>query len=374
MISVEQLIGDLLLRHNCVIVPAFGGFVANQSSAVIDYANGIMLPPKKSLMFNRQLINNDGLLVNELAVANSLNYLDAQGVVSTLVNDWTEKLRKGERIVLDCVGHLYYDSERNICFEQDRFFNLLLESYGLGKVQFITEKEVRTAMDLGQKEILSEEGTIKVIDFRQVNEIENKEEIIIPHPTLKKHTKIWRYVAAACMLPIAFYSFWIPMHSDVLESGMLSIKDFNPFYSSAEGVYKPIEKVYEKMPERIETLEEMIAKLPADVSVISYAFDDDLFIPVRIKEEQVTLNILPETSSNTVASSDYHFIVGCFSSEVNAVNLVNKLKANGFNASIAGEANGLTRVSAGSAISSDELQSTITKASASGYTGWVLKK
>ncbi|MEY3200216.1 MAG: hypothetical protein RJA13_2174, partial [Bacteroidota bacterium] len=58
MVSVEQLIGDLLVRHNCVIIPAFGGFVAKQTSASIDYKNGIMTPPRKSLLFNRQLINN----------------------------------------------------------------------------------------------------------------------------------------------------------------------------------------------------------------------------------------------------------------------------------------------------------------------------
>ena len=53
MFTVEELIGDLLLRHNCVIVPSFGGFVAKQSSATIDYKNGVMLPPGKSVMFNR---------------------------------------------------------------------------------------------------------------------------------------------------------------------------------------------------------------------------------------------------------------------------------------------------------------------------------
>ena len=59
---IEKLIGDLLLRHNCVVVPSFGGFVAKQVSAVIDYKTGVMHPPKKSLLFNKQLINNDGLL------------------------------------------------------------------------------------------------------------------------------------------------------------------------------------------------------------------------------------------------------------------------------------------------------------------------
>ncbi|MDP5011107.1 MAG: hypothetical protein NWQ47_07765, partial [Crocinitomicaceae bacterium] len=85
MISVEQLIGDLLLRHNCVIVPTFGGFVANQTSAVIDYTNGVMSPPKKSLMFNRQLVNNDGLLVAEFAANNNLTYDESKSTIDQLV-------------------------------------------------------------------------------------------------------------------------------------------------------------------------------------------------------------------------------------------------------------------------------------------------
>ena len=72
MISVEELIGDLLLRNNCVIVPSFGGFVANQSAAIIDYRNGIITPPRKSVLFNRQLINNDGLLIKELSFVNNI--------------------------------------------------------------------------------------------------------------------------------------------------------------------------------------------------------------------------------------------------------------------------------------------------------------
>ena len=47
MSTVEELIGDLLLRHNCVVIPSFGGFVAKKTSATIDYKNGVIYPPKK---------------------------------------------------------------------------------------------------------------------------------------------------------------------------------------------------------------------------------------------------------------------------------------------------------------------------------------
>jgi hypothetical protein len=51
MTSVEQLIGDLLLRHNCVIIPSFGGFVAKPVAAQIDYTKGDNGAPKKVVAF-----------------------------------------------------------------------------------------------------------------------------------------------------------------------------------------------------------------------------------------------------------------------------------------------------------------------------------
>ena len=145
MLTVEELIGDLLLRHNCVVIPSFGGFVAKKTSATIDYKNGVIYPPKKSVLFNRQLINNDGLLVAEYSIANKVDYKEAELAVSQITLDWNNKLRNGERITLDKVGYLFFDQEKNLCFEQDRFFNLLLESYGLGKVHFVSEEDIEVA-------------------------------------------------------------------------------------------------------------------------------------------------------------------------------------------------------------------------------------
>lgn len=378
MISVEQLIGDLLLRHNCVIVPTFGGFVANQTSAVIDYTNGVMSPPKKSLMFNRQLVNNDGLLVAEFAASNNLSYDDSKTTIDQLVQSWNELLKKGERVTLDRVGHLYFDQERNICFEQDRFFNLLLESYGLGKVHFITEEDVRIVAHLSSDKVQTEEALIKVIDFEHIEHqtTSEGETKIIEHPVLKEKTKVWRYIAAACLLPIAFYSFWIPVRTDVLESGMLSIKDFNPFYTSAEGSYSEQKFEIEKSEAKEETLEEMVSKLPSDVAVFSYPFDADLYIPIKIHSESTIelIDVEPVETIVTKPAGNYNIIVGCFGDANNAKNLVSKLISEGFSAFIVDEVNGLSRVSIGNVNSNTEVQELSSKAKSLGYTGWILNK
>lgn len=380
MVSVEQLIGELLLRHNCVIIPSFGGFVAKQTSATIDYRNGLISPPKKSLLFNRQLINNDGLLVAELAVKNAIHYNEATTTVASLVQGWNEQLRKGERITIDKVGFLFFDQEKNICFEQDRFFNLLLESYGLGKVHFLTESDVQLVQKTTiEKALVDTESraTEPAIVFNtesiQINQVE-AQPTIIPHPALKSKTNVWKYVAAACMLPIAFYSFWLPMRTNVLESGVLSINDFNPFYKSADGDYvqKPLNNLVKFS--KAKTLEELVSELPDDVAVYSYQYDEDLYIPVRIPSKGTNTTEPVQAPISEDATANFEYIVGCFSSEENATNLVNALKNQGLNAHLVDVVNGLHRISAGSATNESNLQAVIEKATSAGQQGWILKK
>jgi hypothetical protein len=138
---IEDLLGDLLVRHNCVVIPMFGGFVTGEQSALFDSSRGVIIPPRKSLLFNKQLINNDGLLIAAYAHVTTLCYTEAAESINLQVNNWRKLLELGERITIERVGFLYIDDEKNIGFEQDRFSNLLLNSLGLGKVHFVCETD-----------------------------------------------------------------------------------------------------------------------------------------------------------------------------------------------------------------------------------------
>lgn len=401
MITIEQLIGDLLLRHNCVIVPSFGGFVARQVSARVDFSTGKMQPPSKSLLFNRQLINNDGLLITELAQQNGISYESAFAHVREVVEFWNAQLHKGERIELDRVGKLFLDSERNLCFEQDRYFNLLLESFGLGQVHFLSEEDVRIA----ERQVALEEERIVPAALRVLEPVtvqeetseERRQEPVIRtlNPNVAavelsvSRRRVWRYVAAACIIPLAFYSVWIPMKTDVLESGILSFQDFNPFHTPVTSTY---EKHEIELPEAAtldpQNLEAQIENLDGNVKVYTYSFSDRLNIPVDLnRSETSTEEATPapaleevkvtkvETVKPTAAyeHASMHYIVGCFGDESNAKNLVSKLKAAGLNAVIVDFKNGLHRVSAGGAASEEALAKIKSNADAAGFNGWILK-
>jgi cell division septation protein DedD len=375
MVTIEQLIGELLLRHNCVIIPSFGGFVAKQTAATIDYVNGFMSPPKKALLFNRQLMNNDGLLQSELAASNNISYDHSSELVAEKVAFWNETLKKGERIVIDKVGFLFFDQEKNICFEQDRFFNLLLESYGLGKVHFLTEEDVQivaqTAIEITTT-INAPEQAIVAEELK----IEPNTAKVIEHPALKERSKAWKYVAAAaCILPIGFYSYWLPMKTPALQSGILSVRDFNPFQGKYQTNYQKQSLQLDKIPSELNTLEEQLANLPEDATVLNYQYDASFSFPIVVKEKSVveTVPTNENTVNTTVVAANFNYIVGCFSSESNAKKVVALLKAQGMNAFQLDVTNGLHRISAGSGNSVSDLDPIITKAKAAGFEGWILK-
>lgn len=410
---IDQLIGDLLLRHNCVVVPSFGGFVAKQTSAVLDASTGTMLPPRKSLLFNKQLINNDGLLIASFAKETGKSYDEAAEEIHQQVQNWHISLHAGERITIDKVGYLFLDQEKNVGFEQDRYFNLLLQSYGLGKVHFITEEDIQIVSKPAPVEKVVEKTEIRINPFEkaapqaaevpiielipegiEIPQYEENEARIVPVHAKRSTTKLWRYAAAAALIPIAFYSYWIPMETKVLESGVFAFSDFNPFHKENPGTYKRKQLTFKldaAKPKTVSVSDE-VSGLSEDVAVWSYPFDENLYMPVRIRENASAATVqtpavqaettavpvektsAPAEKAKPAAKGNYHLIANCFGSAENAEKFVSYLRSKGFNAYVVDVNKGLHRVSAGNADNSAALQSTQEKLDAIQVSGsWVLK-
>jgi hypothetical protein len=389
MVTLEKLIGDLLLRYNCVIIPGFGGFVAKQMAAKVDFNKGIATPPSKSLLFNRQLINNDGLLITKLAQENAFSYEEAQAIIDQQIKQWNHDMSQGNRVSIDRVGFLFLDQEKNICFEQDRYANLLLSSFGLSSLHFLTEEDVAIVQHANKEELTPTKTTLIEPAIEQAiapafeKEIApaiEKEVITIGKPIQKNKIAAWKYAAAALIIPFLFYSLWIPMNTDVLESKLISFHDFNPFHKQQEASYAPITVDSSLIQfSETESIEKQIANIETTDKTYSYQLSEDAFLLVRLEQEKQETTIAPEinTSStvvtNTASTKGINYIVGCFSEDANAQSLVAELKSKGFDAFIYDKTGGLSRVSIGQAANPEQLQEIISKATNQGYSGWILK-
>jgi len=132
--DIRDCIADLLSHHDCVIIPGFGGFIGNHSPSRIDPVRHMIHPPFKSILFNRNLVQNDGLLANTVASVFGTNYQEACRLTDQFAEKCHFLLRKGETVSFPSVGTLIPGSEGNIIFEQDGDTNLLPGSFGLAPV------------------------------------------------------------------------------------------------------------------------------------------------------------------------------------------------------------------------------------------------
>ena len=127
--EINQYIKELLLLNDCVIIPEFGGFVANYKPAVVE--GNQFFPPCKEIAFNNKLISNDGLLINFIADQECISYFNAKQKLDDFVEETLLSLEQNRNIYFDGVGYLHYDSRENLQFEPQLKQNLLVESYGL---------------------------------------------------------------------------------------------------------------------------------------------------------------------------------------------------------------------------------------------------
>jgi len=130
MIDITAHIRELLFRHDCVILPSFGGFIGNYRPARIDRETNTFTPPVKAISFNRNLTHNDGLLIGKISEVRKIGYADSKRIVEDFTARVMQRLEDGERVAFERIGYFQVNNEGSIEFEPDRDENFLLDSYG----------------------------------------------------------------------------------------------------------------------------------------------------------------------------------------------------------------------------------------------------
>ncbi|HNZ42542.1 MAG TPA: SPOR domain-containing protein [Bacteroidales bacterium] len=129
--KVLQYISELLLQHDCVIVPGFGGFIATHVPAHIQPVINNFSPPKKDILFNSALKHNDGLLADYIAQKEKISFAEALDMIESFVEQSLQELKHHGRIEMLHVGTIYRDDNNFYTFQQDAEQNMLLSSFGL---------------------------------------------------------------------------------------------------------------------------------------------------------------------------------------------------------------------------------------------------
>jgi hypothetical protein len=141
--QLEAYISDLLYRYECVIVPDFGAFLTQTTSAKINESTHSFYPPKKTLSFNEQLKHNDGLLANYIAAVEKIPFEDAVKKIAKKTKSLKSSLLQGETLSFSNIGKISLNENSNLIFEPSYHLNYLTDAFGL--TQFVSPNIDREA-------------------------------------------------------------------------------------------------------------------------------------------------------------------------------------------------------------------------------------
>lgn len=284
----EQHISKLLYQHDCVIVPDLGGFIANYNPAGIHPVLHTFTPPSRTLAFNANLKNNDGLLADAIRTELGITFAEAISQIADEVALMREQLSKGEQFSLSQIGILFYDKEKNLQFNPHSSVNYLSDSFGLTN---FTSPAIR-------REALHQKISRKLTSPQAVRSARR-----LP-ATLK-----W----AAVFLPFISMGIWATFNTDKVTSFYNNPASFMPSGWSTAETYKPAPKPVVKT--------KVIASVPVEEPAVTNA--------VEAADEEIAIE---------TARADVFFIIaGAFGVQENAENYVLDLRAKGFDSFIAGQ-------------------------------------
>ncbi|PZX10829.1 hypothetical protein LX69_03290 [Breznakibacter xylanolyticus] len=136
MNTTGKYISDLIILHDCVIVPGLGGFVSNYLPAGISEEKGLFMPPQKEVGFNRSLMHNDGLLVNHVAMMSGVGYAEAAKQVDVYVQTIMATLAEGRVATIGDLGMLRRDMAGNVLFVPSPQGVINPDAFGLAPVHY----------------------------------------------------------------------------------------------------------------------------------------------------------------------------------------------------------------------------------------------
>ncbi|MDR2385368.1 MAG: SPOR domain-containing protein [Tannerella sp.] len=199
MNSLIEHIERLLLLHDCVIIPDFGGFVLQSVSASHDAETNIFFPPRKEVVYNQTLDHNDGLLIEAYMKKCGTDFSKAQQTVRNNVTLLKDTLENEGELSFGSVGLFVKDEER-LVFVQGKNSDVLFasSSFGLPVFHFLplqNRKQSSTAATVSVKPAI----TIQPVKGEHNKKSENKN-ILYKIPVTKAFVRIVVAVAAAILL------------------------------------------------------------------------------------------------------------------------------------------------------------------------------
>ena len=307
-------IKEQLFLNDYLVLPNFGGFVLKARPAHFSVSGAQLMPPSKTVSFNAQLKQNDGILALWLQQKLNCEASDALNHLLEFSAYCSSLLVAKRRLSIDGIGFFYLDFENNTCFEPQQDANFLSAGFGLSTLSISELEPVK--VELKRESVF--------VDRTAERHIEEQENV--------KTRRNYRRLVLPAMFSILFISLFLLFVSNQKMKGELQSALFS---TNARLNYSPI-----SYPD-LNLAAEMVSNnvYVADANGIA-ALNIDNDKSIAVKTELKPFNHLNLSSSNTKAvshSGNFEVVLGCFSIRDNATKMISKLDAQNLEAVISGQ-------------------------------------
>ncbi|MDE5811656.1 MAG: hypothetical protein K2H61_05025 [Muribaculaceae bacterium] len=110
MNKIIEHLDYLLRRHDCVVVPGLGAFIARRVSAKYDSRTGVFTAPGRELAFNSTVTFDDGLLAASVARKEQITIERATQIVAEQAEAMNSQLNVDGEISIGAIGSLVKQS------------------------------------------------------------------------------------------------------------------------------------------------------------------------------------------------------------------------------------------------------------------------
>jgi hypothetical protein len=131
MFSIIEHIEYLMMRHDCVVVPGWGAFIANYSVSSYDEGASLLTRPHRAIGFNASVNHNDGLLVQSLMRREGLSYDEAMRFIADSVTTFRQQLAMDGEVSMGRLGYYRRNQGQHIEFVPFDKSNACDQYYGL---------------------------------------------------------------------------------------------------------------------------------------------------------------------------------------------------------------------------------------------------
>lgn len=355
--SIIRGIRELLFHNDYLVLPNFGGFVLKSKPAHFSVPGGTLVPPSKTVSFNVQLKQNDGLLVNWVQTRLQCSPTEALKHLNEFSEYCSGILRAKRRLTLDGIGFFYLDFENNICFEPLSEANFSADSFGLSPLPL-------KAIELPAEEPRRE----KMFEDRVLSQTEQKHGETQDETNSRKRNRRWQTITykralRVGALALVFVSFLSLLVSNSHISGQLKSAISG---GSSSGVYQP--ESYE--PIRLAGSAGGLQPYVADVNgIAALNLGSERVIAVKAVGSVINRKAVVKRSHR---KGNFEIVMGCFTIHSNAKKLTRILSSKHIPSYISGKNNrGMYVVSCGSFATRQDAQEKLIELKSEFQNAWI---